>query len=335
MPDQLFSKIPETVEDLTGRIYIVTGANSGIGLATATHLASMNPERLILAVRDMRRGETAKAQILEETGYDGARVEVWMLDMASFASVSAFAERVDSELKRLDGAVLNAGVHLPTWRTTADGWETILQINTIATGLLGVLLLPILSKTASLPFPQNSARTKIEPHLTMVASVAQYMGIFEERKLTADLLKTLNTDTKTDFVDRYPTSKLLLNLQTRELAALPAARNVVVNLVDPGLCVTNIANEYNLSGWVTAIWNFFGWPPSKGAWNIMFGLLKTTPPAAFITSCEIRKDTPWSYTPAAARIQALHWKESVDVWKAASPRAAEILEAESGARSGI
>ncbi|KAF7354616.1 hypothetical protein MSAN_01375000 [Mycena sanguinolenta] len=106
---QLFAKLEDTTADLTGRTYLVTGSNIGLGLALAIHLARLHPEQPILAVRDLQKGDAAKKTIVSETGFKGS-IEVWELDIASFASVTKFAERARTTLKRLDGVVLNAGI---------------------------------------------------------------------------------------------------------------------------------------------------------------------------------------------------------------------------------
>lgn len=74
-------------------------------------------------MRDLNKGNAAKEKILKETGAGEAMVEVWELDMADFGSVRRFAERVNKTLERLDGAVLNAGIHAGGWEVTVDGWE--------------------------------------------------------------------------------------------------------------------------------------------------------------------------------------------------------------------
>jgi NAD(P)-dependent dehydrogenase (short-subunit alcohol dehydrogenase family) len=63
----------------------------------------------------------AKDQVIAETGFAG-RLEVWELDMADFGSVKRFVEMVNT-LERLDGAILNAGINVPSWDVTVDGWE--------------------------------------------------------------------------------------------------------------------------------------------------------------------------------------------------------------------
>lgn len=82
---------------------------------------------MILAVRDLFKGEDAASKIRENTGHKN--VEVWKLDLASFASVKAFAEKAENELERLDIVVGNAGIHTRSWWATGDGWESTLVLS--------------------------------------------------------------------------------------------------------------------------------------------------------------------------------------------------------------
>ncbi|KAF7309007.1 hypothetical protein MKEN_01101700 [Mycena kentingensis (nom. inval.)] len=313
LPDQWFAKIPETTEDLTGRTYIVTGANGGLGMATVIHLARMKPARIVLAVRNAAKGNKARDEIVTQTGYGGI-MDVWELDMGSFASVRAFAERVDAELQRLDGVLLNAGINVPYWKHTVDGWEETLQVNLLATGLLGVLLLPILNKTTALPDSKP-----IAPHLTLTGSTAHCLYAFPQRKHRSGILQALNDEKQGQKKDRYPTSKLLLILYARELASLRLAANVVVSVADPGLCATNIGSEYDLPRWARSAAMSVAWPPEKGALNIIHALLQSTPPASFVSCCAVRRTTGWSYTKDGVRVQKQLWKEMVEEWCREAP----------------
>jgi NAD(P)-dependent dehydrogenase (short-subunit alcohol dehydrogenase family) len=100
-----------------GRIFIVTGANSGIGLPTARALAETGAH-VVLAVRDVAKGETAAASIAGDT-------EVRLLDLADLASIRAFADAWQGDV---DVLINNAGVMRTPERRTADGFE--LQIGT-------------------------------------------------------------------------------------------------------------------------------------------------------------------------------------------------------------
>jgi NAD(P)-dependent dehydrogenase (short-subunit alcohol dehydrogenase family) len=114
-----------------GRTFIVTGANSGIGLPTARALAEAGGH-VVLAVRDVARGEAAADSISGDC-------EIRQLDLADLASVRAFADRWQGELSVL---INNAGVMRTPERRTADGFE--LQIGTNHLGHFGLtnLLLP-------------------------------------------------------------------------------------------------------------------------------------------------------------------------------------------------
>lgn len=145
---QLTARVPPLVEkDLEGKTIIVTGANIGIGYETAKHFAKMNAGKIILACRDQKRGEAAVqsaftlsawfsavslmtpdlniVEIKEETGHKN--VELWLLDLANFASVRSFADRYEKDGGRLDILVENAAV-IPTFdgviHPTVDGWES-------------------------------------------------------------------------------------------------------------------------------------------------------------------------------------------------------------------
>ena len=88
---------------------VVTGGNTGVGFDCAKHLIGLNLSYIILACRSVKKGETAKAKILEETNNKPPpRIEVWEVDLDNYSSVVSFSKRV-LQLPRLDGFVANAG----------------------------------------------------------------------------------------------------------------------------------------------------------------------------------------------------------------------------------
>ncbi len=123
--------------DLTGRVAVVTGANSGIGRCTAAALAA-HGARVVLAGRNLEAAEDAAVQIRDDGG-DASAAE---LDLGSMASVRTFAETWDGPLDLL---VNNAGVMSPPRRaTTADGFELQFGVNHLGHFALTGLLLPTL-----------------------------------------------------------------------------------------------------------------------------------------------------------------------------------------------
>jgi NAD(P)-dependent dehydrogenase (short-subunit alcohol dehydrogenase family) len=117
--------------DLTGRTIVVTGANSGIGLEAARAFAA-HGAHVVLAVRDEARGAAAAATLVGST-------EVRRLDLADLSSVRGFAATVTADV---DVLVNNAGVLVPPFGLTADGFELQLGINHLGHFALTNLLLP-------------------------------------------------------------------------------------------------------------------------------------------------------------------------------------------------
>jgi NAD(P)-dependent dehydrogenase (short-subunit alcohol dehydrogenase family) len=129
------------IPDQSGRTAVVTGANSGIGFETARALAAKGA-RVILACRSEERGREAVRRI--EAAVRGADAHAEQLDLGSLASVRRFAEKLRASEPRLDLLVNNAGVMMPPYGKTEDGFET--QIGTNHLGhfaLTGLLLEPL------------------------------------------------------------------------------------------------------------------------------------------------------------------------------------------------
>lgn len=132
------------IPDQTGRVAIVTGANSGLGCETATALAAKGAH-VVLACRDASRAQGAVDAIRKAAPH--ASIEVLPLDLASLASIRAFAEAFSARHARLDLLCNNAGVMALPRRTTADGFEMQLGTNHLGHFALTGLLLPRLLDT--------------------------------------------------------------------------------------------------------------------------------------------------------------------------------------------
>ena len=123
--------------DLTGRVVLVTGANSGIGYETTRVLAE-HGAHVIMACRDRQKAARARDKL--ESKLDRSSLELLDLDLSDLASVRAAAERVVEQHARLDVLVNNAGVMGTPYRQTADGFELQMATNHLGhfafTGLL-------------------------------------------------------------------------------------------------------------------------------------------------------------------------------------------------------
>jgi len=128
----------------SGRIAIVTGANTGLGFETAAALAAKGAH-VVLAVRNLDKGKDALTRIAETT--PGADVELQRLDLSSLASVREAADELKTRFERIDLLINNAGVMFPPKQTTEDGFELQFGTNHLGhfalTGLLLDRLLPV------------------------------------------------------------------------------------------------------------------------------------------------------------------------------------------------
>lgn len=129
--------------DLTGKTYVVTGGNSGIGLVTVGQLAKQGAH-VVLACRRPAEGERARAGLLADA--PRGSIEVAELDLARLASVRAFADAFASKHEALHGLVNNAGVMNTPAGKTADGFETQFGTNHLGHYLLTEQLLPALER---------------------------------------------------------------------------------------------------------------------------------------------------------------------------------------------
>lgn len=131
--------------DQSGRVAIVTGANTGLGYETALALAGKGA-RVVLACRNRGNAEAAKQRMLAQ--HAAAQLEVRELDTASLASVRAFAKSFTGDHQRLDLLINNAGIMMTPHFRTAEGFEGQLGVNYLGHFLLTGLLLPALNGTA-------------------------------------------------------------------------------------------------------------------------------------------------------------------------------------------
>lgn len=139
MPDKWTTK---EIPDLSGKVIVVTGANSGIGFEAAREVARKGA-RTILACRNMERAKTALRQIEDEV--PDAQADVMLLDLASLDSVRQFVSAFRKAHARLDVLVNNAGIMWVPYGLTEDGFERHFGVNHLGhfalTGLLIEMLL--------------------------------------------------------------------------------------------------------------------------------------------------------------------------------------------------
>ena len=150
-----------TVPDLSGRLAVVTGSNSGLGLGLTTRLAAAGAE-VVMAIRNRAKGEAAVEQI--RATVSTAKLTIKSLDLSSLESVKALGDELNAEGRPIDILVNNAGImQPPTRETTADGFELQFGGNHLGHFALTGHLLPLL-------------RAADNPRVTSLSSLAARMG---------------------------------------------------------------------------------------------------------------------------------------------------------------
>jgi NAD(P)-dependent dehydrogenase (short-subunit alcohol dehydrogenase family) len=208
--------------NLEGKVAIVTGSNTGIGKETARGLAQ-GGATVVMAVRDPKKGEAARAELVaSEPGLE-ARLRVMVLDLGDFASIRGFAAAFKRDFRRLDILVNNAGLSPAKRSTTKDGLETTFGVNHVGTFLLTHELLDVLKASAP-------------SRVVVLSSKLHYRG-----KMAWDDLQFERRRFST--LGAYNQSKLANVLFTRALARRLATSGVVVNAVHPGVVQTELARD--------------------------------------------------------------------------------------------
>lgn len=317
---QLFVTPTYPVTSFDGQIVIVTGANTGLGLEAARHFYRLDAAKVILAVRTVSKGEAAKEDILSsvKTRNDAGAIEVWSLDQASTTLTLEFSERVQTELPRVDAVVLNAGINTKQFRLV-EGYEQVTQVNVLNTFLLAVSLLPKLVDTKT-RFADST------PHLTIVSSEAHHLTKFEEIN-AANLYEKLNDEQSYAQQPRYQVSKLLEVLLTRELLARLKANPkfdtnpVIINLVNPGLCLSSLTRDDVKPPLLFRIANklIARTTEQGGRCLVVAASAPESSHGEFQSDGKNQDVEAWIYTELGKKVQKKVWEQTVSILEARKP----------------
>ncbi|XP_075707042.1 retinol dehydrogenase 14 [Rhinoderma darwinii] len=236
---------------MRGKTVIITGANCGIGRATAAELLRQQA-RVILACRDPERAEEAARELREETG-DSGEIVVKQLDLSSLKSVRRFCQEVLREEPALDVLINNAGVFQCPYMKTEDGFEMQFGVNHLGHFLLTHLLLGLMKSSA--------------PSRIVVVS----SKLYKYGEINFD---DLNSERSYSRSFAYSRSKLANILFTRELARRLEGTGVTVNVLHPGIVRTNLGRHINIPVLVKPLFNVVSWAffksPVEGAQTSVF-----------------------------------------------------------------
>lgn len=235
---------------MKGRVCIVTGANSGIGKATALGLAQLGAT-VVMVCRDQARGEAAMNDIRRTSGSD--TVELMLADLSSQQAIRTLAAKFGRTHDRLHVLVNNAAVNLWDRTVTVDGYETNFAVNHLAPFLLTNLLLDCL---------KSGAPARIVNVTSSAQSALDFDDLMGEKRYNA--------------MRAYSRSKMANVLFTYELARRLADSGVTANCAHPSVVRTNLGRDFPLGFRIllTLMWPFMA-TPEKGAETPLY--LATSP----------------------------------------------------------
>jgi NAD(P)-dependent dehydrogenase (short-subunit alcohol dehydrogenase family) len=215
------------MSEMKGKIFIITGSNSGIGKETVTNLAEMGTT-IVMVVRDQDRGEKARTEIVKQTGNNS--VDLMICDLSSMDSIRLFAQQFKRKYDRLDVLVNNAGALFNKREVTPEGFEQTLAVNYLGPFLLTHELLDLLKSSAPSRIINVSSglakNGKVD--LDDLQSEKNYKGTKAYSKVRAPV---------------YANTKLMLMMFTYELARRLKGSAVTANVLMPGFVATNLGKN--------------------------------------------------------------------------------------------
>ena len=206
---------------MDGKVCVVTGANAGIGLATAVGLAELGAT-VVMVCRSQARGEAAVQEVQERTGNDA--VHLLLADLASLAEVRQVAATFKQQFDRLDVLINNAAVITLKREVTVDGLERQFAVNHLAPFLLTNLLLDDLKASAPSRIVNVSSGVHAAAHIDF-----------------ADL----QSNKRYRRSEVYGRTKLMNVLFTKELTRRLVGSGVTANALHPGVPATKLSKNYS------------------------------------------------------------------------------------------
>ncbi|KAI0159864.1 retinol dehydrogenase 12 [Hypoxylon sp. FL1284] len=273
-------------EDLKGKTAVVTESNTGIGFECARQLLDLGIGKLIIAVRDEAKGQNAKRALLHGRSISDDAIEVWRLDLQSYESITAFAERARG-IERLDIAVLNSGVSKQFFDLTpSTGHEESIQ-----------------SIKTSTDQPNR---------LVIVSSDTASWAGFKEKD-SVPLIPALDKKEKFSLTDCYPTSKLLGQLFVTELTKRVPSSVATITMPNPGWCygtgLGHVPGGTIGERIVSVPKRILGRTASMGARVVTDAAVQHGQEAhgQYIEDCKIQPKAPFIYTPEGERVAKVLW----------------------------
>ncbi len=239
------------IDDLNGKRVVITGGSNGIGLESAKILASKGAD-VILAVRSLEKGERAKNKIIAD--FPTSKVTIMYLDLANLSTVHTFTSDFKKKYNTLDILINNAGVMIPPYKKTTDGFELQFGTNHLGHFVLTAELISVLNNTP-------------DARVITLSSIAS-----RGAKIYFDNLSANQGYSAIKFYGQSKLSNLLFGVELNKRLHKCGATTISI-VCHPGVADTNLMSRGSGNEKKTVLkylFGLFGQPAAKGALPTLF-----------------------------------------------------------------
>ncbi|MCJ1252150.1 hypothetical protein MMC30_009388 [Trapelia coarctata] len=286
--------------DLSGKIVIVTGADTGMGLESARQYLVLHAARVILTVRTLSKGEAAATYLSDhptvKESIPTTEIIVVELDLDDYQSVFKFTEAVKEKFDAVDMVLLNGGFNLMNYQTSKSGHERVMQVNYNFEAMLALELLPLLEATATNSKMASTTKKPIPENEDLIAR-------FDNKDTYSGML-------------RYSDSKLLASAFIQEFTKRISGTKVIANHLKPFVFVF----EKKIRAKDAA----------EGAKMLIFSsaVIGQESHGQFIANNRITSPNATLAEPAGITFKKKLWKETVADVSKVDPKVASLLSLE-------
>ena len=264
--------------NLSGKNCLITGANTGLGLAVSKKMAVLGANTVLLC-RNKAKGENAVHEIKKET--PNASVDLMICDLSSVKSIKNFMGEFKGKYSSLDILYNNAAVMKQKRTVTEDGFEMMFQVNYLSSFILMNSFLELL-KNSSSPLVINNGRPTYKLRLDM---------------------NDLQLEREYSMYNSFFKTKLCLLLATLEFSRRYGGEGISATMIDPGPFKSELVRDVPMMGWIK---NLFSRSVDKAAENILFHITSDEARTKNGKVFKERKDWPlteyWKETSVRERL---------------------------------
>lgn len=290
--------------------------------------ARLNASHIVLACRDVKKGEAAVQKIRDDTKCRrNTKLEVWHLDLSSYDSVLAFNERMCIGLNRLDAFIANVGMEVQEFQV-AENIEKHLAVNVVSCFMSAIACLPLLRQTSK-DFDTQTTLTFCGSMYHIFGPDGEFDAGMDEN---ADMFDSLSDPNRTDIIWRYALSKLMVHQCFHELVSQVGNNEkhtdsrVIFNIVNPGWCSTELSRAKPSNLGEKFCFALMGWTAEKGSRIYLHALAAgQSSHGKYLSEGSSKLESQYVRSERGRRSQVKMWRDLMTRLEEAAPEVARLV----------